>query len=304
MSDQQFRYHTYQPSRRSVAQAQPIRRSRRRMSFVFVAGVIVAFYGVFSFTTHLSLLTKGSSVQASSTPTPQPLPTSLHQSLGAIIAAHPNSQIGIALENIQSGELQTYGIDAPFDAASTAKLITACAYYHLVETGQASLATELGDYTAGFQIKAMVNQSSNDSWDLLVDVIGKSQLESYAKSNGIAYEVDGNTLSPASMATLLGKLYSGKLLNKADTQQLLSYMQQTNDEALIPAAVDSTITVYHKYGLLDGELHDAAILTDGNRSYALVIYTKGADDSDDAQRTTTIHQLTQTIVSAVFGKES
>lgn len=146
----------------------------------------------------------------------------------------------------------------------------------------------------------MVNQSSNDSWDLLVGAIGKSELQAYAASIGLDYKVDGNTLSPSSMSALLAKLYSGQLLSKAHTAKLLSYMQNTNDDTLIPAALGSNITVYHKYGLLDGELHDAAILVSGDTAYTLTIYTKNTDDSDDKQRTQIIHQLTQAIASILF----
>jgi len=236
---------------------------------------------------------KATPVSAISSPT-------LTQAVNAILQQNSSIKIGIALDDITLGQSRTFGSTDQFVAASTAKLVTASAYYHLVETGQASLSTPLGAYTAQFQIKEMINQSSNDSWDLLVGAIGDNVLQSYASSIGVTYGVDGNLLSPASLATLLSKLYAGKLLNQTDTAQLLSYMQNTNDDTLIPAAVSPDITVYHKYGLLDGNLHDAAILTKGDKAYVLVIYTKNTDDSDDAQRTTLIHQLTQAIVPKLF----
>ena len=37
-------------------------------------------------------------------------------------------------------------------------------------------------------------------------------------------------------------------------------MQHTNDEDLIPAAVSPDITVHHKYGVVEGYVHDAALL--------------------------------------------
>ena len=92
----------------------------------------------------------------------------------------------------------------------------------------------------------------------------------------------------------------GSLLDSQDTAQLLSYMQDTNYETLIPAAVPEGITVFHKYGLLDDELHDVGILTQGDAAYALVIYTKGEDLSDVPERTEVIHQLTQTVTGALF----
>ena len=185
-------------------------------------------------------------------------------------------------------------------AASTAKVLAAAAYYHLVETGAASLDDPLGSYTAGFQLREMIQQSDNDSWSLIMDAVGHEELTEYAASLGVSYDPETNTLTPAEMATIVSRLYSGTLLNAEDTAQLLSYMQDTNYETLIPAAVPDGITVFHKYGLLGGELHDAGILAQGGTAYALVIYTKGQDLSDVPERTEVIHQLTQAVAGALF----
>jgi beta-lactamase class A len=185
-------------------------------------------------------------------------------------------------------------------AASTAKVLAAAAYYHLVETGAASLDDPLGSYTAGFQLREMIQQSDNDSWSLIMDAVGHEELTEYAASLGVSYDPESNTLTPAEMATILAGVYSGTLLTAGHTAQLLSFMQDTNYETLIPAAVPEGITVFHKYGLLDDELHDAAVLAQGNTAYALVIYTKGQGLSDVPERTDVIHQLTQAVADALF----
>ncbi|WP_442544646.1 serine hydrolase [Arthrobacter sp. KN11-1C] len=220
--------------------------------------------------------------------------------INAIIDANNGYQIGVALIDLSDGSTHQYGVQDPFEAASTAKVLSAIAYYHLVETGAASLDDPLGDYTSGFQIKEMIQDSDNDSWSLIMDTIGHPQLQAYATSIGINYDPENNTLTPAEMASIMAGLYDGKLLNQQDTAQLLSYMQNTNYESLIPAAVPAGITVFHKYGLLDDELHDASILTNGTKSYAFVVYTKGQDESDIPARTDIFHQLTQAVVGGLF----
>jgi len=298
MANNQFRYQTYRPNRPSTQPKKPTRTSHRRAVFITAFGIIIGIYGIYSATKAIShYVSLADSVATIKT---VPIPSSLTKKINAIIAGSPTSQVGVALENTTSGETKTYGVTAPFEAASTAKLITAVAYYHLVEHGEASLTTPMGPYDAAFQMKEMINDSDNDAWNLLANAVGDDELAAYAASIGVNYGVAGNTLAPSDMTTLLTKLYNNQLLNKTDTDQLLSYMQNTNDETLIPAAVPSNITVYHKYGLLNGGLHDVAILVDGNTSYALAIYTKNADDSDDATRTTMIHQITQAVTSAVF----
>ncbi|MET1065336.1 MAG: serine hydrolase, partial [Arthrobacter sp.] len=82
------------------------------------------------------------------------------------------------------------------------------------------------------------------------------------------------------------------------TEELLGYMQQTNNERLIPAAVGPDITVQHKYGELEGYVHDAAVLSSGERSYALAIYTWGEDGESEA-RLAMIHSLTDVVTRAL-----
>jgi beta-lactamase class A len=242
--------------------------------------------------------------QASAPASAASIDATLDAQLDAIIAANSQYQIGVALVDLSQGagsaEAHEYGIQEKFVAASTAKVLAAAAYYHLVETGVASLDAPLGNYTAGFQLREMVQQSDNDSWSLIMDAVGHEQLTEYAATLGVSYDPEDNTLTPAEMATIVSRLYSGSLLNPADTAQLLSYMQDTNYETLIPAAVPDGITVFHKYGLLGDELHDAAVLARGDTAYALVIYTKGQDLSDDPERTEVIHQLTQAVTGALF----
>lgn len=252
----------------------------------------------------------GASPSASLNPAVPAVPASsavdaaLDARIQAILAANSQYQIGVALVGLSQGagtaDVHEYGVREKFVAASTAKVLAAAAYYHLVETGAASLDDPLGSYTAGFQLREMIQQSDNDSWSLIMDAVGHEELTEYAASLGVSYDPETNTLTPAEMATIVSRLYSGTLLNAGDTAELLSYMQDTNYETLIPAAVPEGITVFHKYGLLGGELHDAGILARDGTAYALVIYTKGQDLSDVPERTEVIHQLTQAVAGALF----
>ncbi|MGO4490889.1 serine hydrolase, partial [Arthrobacter sp. 2YAF22_2] len=224
----------------------------------------------------------------------------LDAELNGIIDANGEYQIGVSLIDLADGTEHDYGVQQAFEAASTAKVLAAAAYYHLVESGGASLNEPMGDWTAGFQLKEMIQDSDNDSWSLIMDAVGHQQLSDYASSIGVNYSPESNTLTPAEMARVMAGLYSGKLLDKDDTAELLSYMQNTNYESLIPAAAPADVEVFHKYGLLDGELHDAGVLAKNGSAYALVIYTKGDSDADIPQRTDVIHQLTRAVTGAVF----
>ena len=229
-----------------------------------------------------------------------PVDAQLDAEINRIIRTNGDYRIGVALLDLSGGAVHQYGVGDGFVAASTAKVLAAEAYYHLAESGEVSLDDPLGDYTAGFQLKEMIQQSDNDSWSLVMDAVGHSALEDYAASVGVDYDVESNTLTPAGMARVLAGLYSGELLDAEDTAQLLSYMQDTNNETLIPAAVPAAVTVFHKYGLLGGELHDAAILEEYGDAYAFVVYTEGEDLTSVPERTEIIHRITAAVADALF----
>lgn len=227
-------------------------------------------------------------------------PPSLQDNVENILSEADQYRIGLALADVSGGAERTFGDQDTFTAASTAKILTAAAYYHLVEEGQASLDAPMGDYDAAFQLKAMVNDSNNDSWLLLMNAVGYPQLIAYAGSIGVTYDPEQNLLTAADMALILKKLYAGELLNKENTDQLLSYMQDTNDEDLIPAGSRAGVDVHHKYGEVSGELHDAALLTYGGSTFALVIYTENPDGVADDGQAEVIRDLTRAVEDALF----
>ena len=206
----------------------------------------------------------------------------------------------MALIDVRDGVVHEYGVKTKFVAASTGKVLAAAAYYHLVETGKASLTAPMGASTAGQQIRQMIQQSNNDSWALILGAVGHKGLIDYAATLDIPYDRTVNGLTPAEMGRTLLELYSGRLLNAANTAQLLSYMQNTNYELMIPAAAPPGVEVFHKYGLLEGYLHDASILVQGDRAYVFVVYTLGQSTADIAAKTRVIHQLTGTVTAALF----
>ncbi|MGY3320872.1 serine hydrolase [Arthrobacter sp. TE12232] len=220
--------------------------------------------------------------------------------INAIIAANSAYALGVSLIDVSDGVVHGYGVQGNFVAASTAKILAASAYYHLVETGRASLSAPLGASTAGAQIRQMVQQSNNDSWLLILRAVGQQRMTAYAASIGIGYDFTVNLLTPEEMARTLYLLYTGQLLNARNTAQLLSYMQNTNYETLIPPAVPPGIGVHHKYGLLFGNLHDASVLDKDGRAFVFVVYTRGRDYSDMGPRTAIIQQLTRTVTAALF----
>jgi beta-lactamase class A len=220
--------------------------------------------------------------------------------INAVLAANSGYQLGVALIDVGQGGVHEYGVRTKFVAASTAKILAAAGYYRLVETGQASLTARMGASTAAVQIRQMVQQSNNESWALILHAIGPKRLTDYAASLGISYDDTQNLLTPAETARALQLLYTGQLLSPSNTEELLSFMQNTNYETLIPAAVPPGVDIFHKYGLLEGNLHDASILVQGDRAFVFVVYTRGASLSDMPARARVIQELTRTVAASLF----
>jgi beta-lactamase class A len=222
----------------------------------------------------------------------------LAASIQPIITNNSQLQIGVSMINLKTGTALNLGNTQPFTAASTTKILTAAAFLHSVEQGQNNLNETLGAYTAAYQLKEMINDSDNDAWAALNNQIGYPQLGAYAQSIGLSsFDVNANTITAANEALLLQKLYNGQLLNQSDTSLVLSYMQNTNDESLIPAALPAGATVHHKYGQLNGDLHDAAIISYDGQSVVFVIYTNAPNGGAYTQQVGVIHQITQALTA-------
>jgi beta-lactamase class A len=220
--------------------------------------------------------------------------------VNAIISAHPEFDTGVAVQDLNSGKTYTYGENQPYIAASVSKVLTATLYLHEVEQDEASLSDQVGNATAQYQIQQLIENSDNDAWQALNDLLGHDELKAYADQIGLDnYDPDENTLTVDTIATLYGKLYKNELLNKSDTKLLLSYMKNANETEFISASVPDSVTVYHKAGWLDDRIHDAAIIDNGKHPYVLVIFTKAQNGTYD----TTVGQQVFTDITKATTKQ-
>lgn len=190
---------------------------------------------------------------------------------------------GVALIDLQTDKTYAYGDTAAYTAASINKLVTALAYIHKVEQGNATLDQYVGGDTAQNQIEQALVNSDNAAWESFYTSkqVSCSAHNAYAASIGLAsYECVQNVISAPDTALLLQKLYDGKLANKAHTELLLGYLKRANYREYIVSAVPSNLTVYHKIGFLTDRVHDGAIITNGKKAYVLVVFTKAAGTYD------------------------
>lgn len=302
------RYRNYQPYRPT-----PPRKNRKRGLFLLFCVVAALFVGnaAWKKITHHNkdnVAVASTKAKEEKQVTAEPIDSDswnqLSQSVSAIINDHPELDISVALIDVNSNTKANYGIQNNFAGASTTKVLTGVTFLHQVEQGEASLNDSINGMSAKQQLKQMINQSNNESWSALNDTVGGANLENYAHSIGMSsYKYRGNLMTASDEALLLEKLYKGELINDTNKQLLLSYMQDTNNEDMIPVVIPANATLYHKYGQLEDRLHDAAIVDFKGRPIVLVIYTKGEADAVGTEyqnRVQLIKQIAQTAFNIVY----
>jgi beta-lactamase class A len=218
----------------------------------------------------------------------------LDSQINTIISQNTDVVFGVSIEDLNTGSVHNYGNGGAMTAASVTKVLTAVAYLKQVELGNRSLNTVMSNgYTAQQNMEQMIVVSDNDAWHILNDNLGYSQLQDYAHSIGLAsYSSSSNSISAADTTKLLGDLYGRTLINESNTQLLLSYMERANYRDLIIPAVPEYDTVYHKAGEYLVNLNDAAIITNGDKTIAISIFTKSTGNYNKSRVAGLMQQMT------------
>lgn len=195
--------------------------------------------------------------------------------LQPILAANSGITVSVSIATSKLG-VQNFGATSTFDAASTAKLLTAVSFLRLVEQQKISLSSPIDGTSANQLLEAMIVKSDDDAWSQLNGWITHARLMSTASSLGITdYDADNNSLSAGDIALILDKLVQTNLLTADHRQLLLSEMARANFRDYIVPAVAYPNLVYHKVGMDEDNVHDAALIKHGDEWLVLVIYTNG-----------------------------
>jgi beta-lactamase class A len=223
----------------------------------------------------------------------------LDQKIGELISDNSDLNISVSYKDISSGRTFHYGTNKSFVAASVSKLLTASYYLSEVDKGNRSLNDTIAGSNAKTLLRNLIVVSDNAAWVALDKSLGAGNLENFAVASGLQnYKHSNNTLTSDDVLALLNKIYRGGLLSRANTDLLLSYMQQANYRQYIVASLPSDATVYHKVGFLEDRLHDTAIVDNGRFPYILVIFTESKNGMFDFVSATSLaHDITETINS-------
>ncbi len=190
-----------------------------------------------------------------------------------------------------------------FVAASVNKVPILAALYYYANKGEIDLdrdvtiqANDIQDYGTGsiryqgagsvYSVKTlaklMIKQSDNTAAYVLANhIIGFPKLKAIVAQWGLTQtDMVKNDTSNQDMAKLFRMIYEGKITDTAHTQEMLSFLKDTDFETRLPADLPDTATSYHKIGTEANVIHDAGIVTDGKLAYYIGIFTGGTSEGE------------------------
>lgn len=206
----------------------------------------------------------------------------------------PNTKYAVSIYDINGNEAFGINENQEMLAASVMKLEIAATAFRQIEAGNLSLDSLAGVADVRYQLQQMINQSNNDSWDLLNNLIGINTEQATADNLGLSgLQIMGNQMTSLDANNLLLQLYQGKDISLEHRNLLFSWMQNTETEDRITSAIPDNVTIYHKTGTLVGVVNDAAIVIDTKNPFILTIFTQ--DDTGTINQTQALRNATKEV---------
>ena len=214
-------------------------------------------------------------------------------------AQSPGTSISLAVYDLKNDEYFGLNDTEIQHAASVSKVLTSVYAFAQVEKGKTTLNEPMGAYVIETQIQYLVNQSSQDSWDLLDAKFKPEDQNAYAKTLGLTstdIRRGKNLMSAKDVSILLQKLADGEILTQTHRDKLFSYMQKTESEDLFsPAFKLQNVSFYHKTGKYLGEAHDAAIVNHQTKPFVLVLFTNNNTNTNLIGRGVIMTKIAQSV---------
>lgn len=232
----------------------------------------------------------------------QKLEASIHD-----IDAHLDGVMGVAIEDITTGNHIFVRADELFAQASSIKIAVLSDLYLQAQQGKLKLtdlytmqssdlvadSDIMGGLTPGITrvtlrdlATMMVAVSDNSATNVLIDRVGMENVNAMLDSLGLphtrlrrkmmdlaaASEGRENVSSPREMMMLLGAIYRGKLLNKESAADFFKVLS-TNKASWIPRDLPAELKIANKPGELEAVRNDSGIVFVEGRPYIICVMT-------------------------------
>jgi len=222
----------------------------------------------------------------------QPLRNSLNELVNREQAQ--GKQVSIYFEFLNTGGNISLNQDLHLIPASLNKLPVALAILNKVEQGEWLMTDRLvllpedvdplfgslfeeavgSSFTIEFLLTEMLQKSDNTALNILLRNIGIKEVMSVLDEIGLKELFDQRgTITAKEFSRIFRSLYNASLLNRENSQLMLSWLTQTNFNNFITKNIPTDILVAHKFGLNQEFLvfADSGIVYLPNRPYLLTV---------------------------------
>ena len=242
----------------------------------------------------------------------QKLESSIHD-----VDDHLDGMMGVAIEDLNTGEHFLLHEDEVFAQASSIKITVLANLYLQAQQGKLKLTdlytVQSSDLVADSDIMGgltpgvtsvtlrdlatmMVAVSDNSATNVLIDRVGMQNVNAMLDSLGLAHtrlrrkmmdlqaakEGRENISTPHEMMALLDAIYHGKVLNKESTEDFFKTLS-TNKSSWIPRDLPADLKVANKPGALEAVRNDSGIVFVEGRPYAICVMTSFLRNERDGE---------------------
>ncbi len=130
-------------------------------------------------------------------------------------------------------------------------------------------------YTYRKMAELMGQQSDNTAFHIISGVVGKQKVkETISKIGMVDTDFENNKTTAYDVGLIFRGFYEKDILNKKNSEEILSYLTKTIFEDRIPQAIPTGIRVAHKVGTEIGVVSDAGVVF-GKFPYVISILSEG-----------------------------
>jgi beta-lactamase class A len=244
----------------------------------------------------------------------QKLGTSIEQ-----VDQHLDGVMGVAIEDLKSGDHYFLHEDEVFAQASSIKITVLANLYLQAQQGKLKLTdlytVQSSDLVPDSDIMngltpgvtrvtlhdlatMMVAVSDNAATNVLIDRVGMDNVNAMLDSLGLSHtrlrrkmmdleaakQGRENISTPREMMTLLDAIYHGKVLNKESTEDFFKVLS-TNKDSWIPRDLPADLKIANKPGSLEAVRNDSGIVFVEGRPYVICVmtgYLRNERDGEEA----------------------
>jgi beta-lactamase class A len=224
------------------------------------------------------------------------------------IAGTSDAVVGIVMKDLRTGEQFRLNDKDIFPTASSIKVFILAEVYRQAAEGKFALSdirpltpahrvggsgvlSLLGERSVSMSIRdycvLMIQQSDNTATNLLIDLVGMKNVNSFAVKNGctstllqrVMMDVQAakagreNISTPADMAMMFEKLHNGEIVSAEASKDMLKILSVEKDGALrsgLPVGTE----IANKGGEIDGIRCDVGVVSLEGSPYVISVMTK------------------------------